>query len=51
MKSSKSDIAKINDWVKNGGVLIGYKNAVKWLSTNKFIDLEYKTLKVVTKAI
>jgi hypothetical protein len=51
MKSSESEVAKIKDWVEKGGVLIGYKNAVKWLSTNKFIDLKYETAKVEAKNI
>ncbi len=32
----------LKDWVKNGGTLIGYRNAVSWLKQNKFIDLTFK---------
>ena len=33
---------KLKDWVRDGGTIIGYKNAVQWLSSNKFISLDYK---------
>jgi len=51
VKSSESDVKKIKDWVRKGGIVIGYKNAVKWLSRNKFIDLKYETAKVEAKNI
>ncbi len=31
-------LTKIETWVKNGGVLIGQKNAVSWFSDNGWID-------------
>lgn len=45
-KANESVLSKLKTWVQNGGIIIGYKNAVKWLSTNKFIDLEYVSAKV-----
>lgn len=33
---------KVATWVKNGGTLIGYRDAVKWLKKNKLIKLDYK---------
>jgi len=45
-KIDDSVIKKLQDWVKLGGVLIGYENTVKWLSTNKFIDLKFNSSKV-----
>ncbi|TVZ55317.1 zinc carboxypeptidase [Lutibacter sp. Hel_I_33_5] len=39
---SSSIIGKLKTWVKNGGTLIGYRNTAKWLSKNKFIDLDFK---------
>jgi hypothetical protein len=44
-------IKKLKQWVKNGGTLIGYKNTVKWLSTNKFIKLDYAEGKIEAKNI
>ncbi len=51
MKLSESIVKKLKSWVKSGGVIIGYKNAVKWLSNNKFIDLQYTSAKVKAKNI
>jgi len=48
---SDAVIKKLKDWVKRGGTLIGYKNSVKWLSANKFIELEYAKGKVEAKNI
>jgi hypothetical protein len=50
-KASESELKKIKDWVQDGGVIIGYENAVKWLSTNKFIKLNYNNVKVAAKDI
>lgn len=46
LKASEATVNKIKDWVKAGGTIIGYKNAVKWLTTNKFIDLNFESVKV-----
>ena len=46
-----SIINKLKIWTQNGGILIGYKNAVKLLSNNKFIDLTYENVKVEAKNI
>jgi hypothetical protein len=37
----KSVIEKIKNWVKNGGILVGYKNTAKWLSAHKMINLNF----------
>ncbi len=37
--------SKLKEWTVNGGVLIGYKNASRWLSNHKFIKLEFNTKK------
>ncbi len=44
-------INKLKSWVQNGGVIIGYKDAVKWLSANKFIELAFSETKVEAKNI
>ncbi|MGM5470060.1 M14 family metallopeptidase [Flavobacteriaceae bacterium LMO-SS05] len=43
--STDADNAKIlKTWVENGGTLIGYKNALRWLNTNEFIKLDLKKM-------
>ena len=42
---------KIKEWVENGGTLIGYKNALRWLNTNEFIKLDFKKMERVAKDI
>jgi hypothetical protein len=51
LKLGASVLTKLKTWTQSGGILIGYKNAVKWLSANKFIDLQFKTVKVEAKDI
>lgn len=51
LKLEEGTIKKLKNWVSNGGVLIGYKNAVKWLSNNKLISLEYNSSKVEAKTV
>ncbi|PKP25043.1 MAG: zinc carboxypeptidase [Bacteroidetes bacterium HGW-Bacteroidetes-2] len=41
----KNDTEKIKTWVKNGGILIGYKNAAKWANTNELVKLTFKEVK------
>ena len=47
-KIDKAAIEKLKTWVKNGGILIGYKNTAKWLSSNKMIHLEFDQQKIDT---
>ncbi len=39
---------KLKAWVRTGGVLIGYRNAVNWLSNKKFINLKFNKTKIDT---
>ncbi|APG66417.1 zinc carboxypeptidase [Tenacibaculum todarodis] len=41
----KNKVEKLKTWVRNGGTLIGYKNATRWLNSNKFISLDFKKKK------
>jgi hypothetical protein len=42
--SVSSGITKnLERWVENGGILIGFKNATRWLSDSKFTDITFKT--------
>ena len=38
---NKNTIEKLKNWVKNGGNLIGFRNATKWLDSNDFIKLDF----------
>ncbi len=44
----KSAIEKIKTWVRNGGVVIGYKNTARWLASNKMISLDFDSAKIDT---
>tara|TARA_B100000795_G_scaffold269815_1_gene260533 strand:- start:4323 stop:6812 length:2490 start_codon:yes stop_codon:yes gene_type:complete len=44
----KAAIEKLKIWVKNGGVLVGYKNTAKWLSSSKMISLQFDKQKMDT---
>jgi len=47
-KLGKATEEKLKTWVKNGGVLIGYKNTAKWLAKSKFISLDFDKTKIDT---
>lgn len=42
---------QLYDFVKNGGVIIAYKNSLQWLEKQKFIDLDFKKVKPDTKNV
>lgn len=41
----------LKTFVKNGGVLIGYRNALRWLNSKKFIKLDFKKTKLNAKNV
>jgi len=43
--------SNLKTFVKNGGTLIGYRNSLRWLAKNKFINLSFKKSKVETKNV
>lgn len=47
----KSNTEKLATWVENGGTLIGFKNTLRWLNTNKFMKLDIKKSERVAKNI
>ena len=49
--SNVAMLKKLKPWVQNGGILIAYKSAIKWLSNNKLIDLKYATVTVNAKNV
>ena len=46
---NKADTEKLATWVENGGTLIGFKNTLNWLNTNKFMKLDIKKSDRVAK--
>ena len=42
---------KLKTWVRNGGTLIGYRNAGRWLNKNNFMKLNFKTRKDTATSI
>ncbi|MGB3590850.1 MAG: M14 family metallopeptidase [Nonlabens sp.] len=45
----KEVIENLKTWTRDGGTLIGYRNALRWLSSSKMLPLEFK--KVENKAV
>jgi len=41
----KAAITKLQTWVRNGGVLVGYKNTARWLASNKMITINFESAK------
>lgn len=48
---SKETTTKIEQWVQNGGTLIAYQDAIKWLNASKIIEVTLKTNKQEAKDI
>lgn len=44
----KTAVEKLKTWVRNGGIIIGYKNTARWLASNKMINLEFESSKIDT---
>jgi hypothetical protein len=42
---NKSNTDKLKSWVRNGGTLIGYRNAANWMENSKMLDIEFKKTK------
>ena len=50
-KISAKTATKIGQWVQNGGTLIAYQDAIKWLNQNELTALTFKTSKLEAKEI
>ncbi len=48
---TKANADKLKAWVKDGGTLIGYRNAVEWFSKSEMISLKFKKDTLVAKNI
>lgn len=46
-----SSTEKIRTWVRNGGTLIGYRNAASWMNRNNFLDITFKQNQVKAKNV
>ena len=42
---------KLQTWIRNGGTLIGYRNALNYLKTKKLMKIEFKKPKITAKNI
>ena len=47
----KNDIEKLKEWVREGGTLIGYRNAARFFEKEDFMDLEIKKDSLVAENI
>tara|TARA_R110001632_G_scaffold33772_6_gene86556 strand:- start:4261 stop:6705 length:2445 start_codon:yes stop_codon:yes gene_type:complete len=47
----KNASEKLQTWVKNGGTLIGFKNAANWLERNKMLKIDFVKTKNPAKGI
>lgn len=50
-KISAKTTTKISQWVQNGGTLIAYQDAIKWLNKNELTELTLKTSNMEAKAV
>ncbi|WP_394421840.1 M14 family metallopeptidase [Tenacibaculum mesophilum] len=42
----KNLVEKLKVWVRNGGVLVGYRNAINWLSNRGFVNVKFNKTKI-----
>jgi len=47
----KNATENLKKWTKNGGTLIAYRNALRWLNSNEFVKLEFKKSELIAKDI
>ncbi len=47
----KNDTKKLQEWVRRGGTLIGFKNAAQWFDRNEFMNLEFEENEVEAKNV
>ena len=48
---TKNNAEKLKKWVKEGGTLIGYRNAVEWFSKSELMKLKFKKDTLVAKDV
>ncbi|EPR74407.1 Secreted protein containing N-terminal Zinc-dependent carboxypeptidase related domain-like protein [Winogradskyella psychrotolerans RS-3] len=47
----ENNTKKLQSWIKEGGTLVAYKNALKWLNSKKLMTIDFKKSKLVAKNI
>ncbi|WP_299767695.1 M14 family metallopeptidase [uncultured Dokdonia sp.] len=47
----KSKTEKLKSWVRNGGTLIGYRNAANWMKRNEMLNINFEKTKNPAKAV
>lgn len=48
---NSSNTKKLQTWVRNGGTLVAYRNALRYLNSQKFMSIDFKKSKLVAKNI
>lgn len=49
--AGSENVKALKDWVENGGTLIGFGTALRWLNANELIKLDLKKMEAVAKNI
>lgn len=49
--AGSENVKALKDWVENGGTLIGFGTALRWLNDNELIKLDLKKMEAVAKNI
>jgi len=47
----KTATENLKKWTENGGTLIAYRNALRWLNSNELMKLEFKKTELIAKNI
>lgn len=48
---STNNTKKLQSWLKSGGTLVAYKNALKWLNKKKLMKIDFKKNELIAKNI
>ena len=48
---NEGNTEKLKTWIKDGGTLVAYKNAVRWLNTKELMKIDFKKNKLTAKNI
>jgi hypothetical protein len=46
-----ADTKKLKSWIQNGGTLIAYRNALRWLNSKELIKIDFKKKDLIAKGI
>ncbi|WP_225037254.1 M14 family zinc carboxypeptidase [Winogradskyella sp. SM1960] len=48
---NESNTKKLKSWLADGGTLVAYKNALKWLNSKKIMEIDFKKSKLIAKNV